>query len=64
MKCPKCNAEITLKIGSKVISKGAKVLTGMTTVLTLRCDKCSHIYQTPVISNSFISIKKDEKKSN
>ncbi len=51
-------------MGSKIVARGAKVLTGMTTILTVKCEKCDHIFQFPVSSNSFISIKKEGKKSN
>ena len=63
MNCPKCNNQIEIKLASKIIAKNAKVLTGMTTILTLKCEKCSNIFQLPVSSKSFISINKDNPKN-
>jgi RNase P subunit RPR2 len=60
MKCSKCGHEYQIKLGSKIISKGVKVLTAMTTIITISCEKCGQISQIPIGSSSFISVKQDE----
>lgn len=62
MKCPKCGNDIYLKLGAKLISKGCKVLTAMTTIITVECEKCNSMFQISMPSNSFMVIKKEEKK--
>lgn len=61
MKCNKCGNEISIKLGAKIMTKGCKVLTAMTTVLTVQCEKCSAFFQVPVQGNSFFSV--NEKKA-
>jgi len=60
MKCPKCGNEFNIKLASKVICQGCSMITALTTVLTLQCDKCKHVFQFPVPGNSVFSVKKDE----
>lgn len=62
MQCPKCKNEILIKLGSKLIIKGGQALTGMTTIITIKCEKCGHVFQIPLSSNSFISVKKQDNK--
>jgi len=59
MKCPKCGSDIQVGVGAKVITKGCKVLTSFTTILTCQCEKCGAIFQIPVESKSFMSVKED-----
>ena len=47
-----------IKMGSKLITKGCKVLTTMTVVVTGQCDKCGSMFQVPIKSDSAI-IKRD-----
>lgn len=58
MKC-KCGKGINIKMGSKLIAKGCKVLTAMTVIVTAQCEKWGAIFQVP-ITNSGAIIKKDE----
>ena len=57
MRC-KCGNEIDIKMASKVIGKGCKILTAMTLVVTVQCDKCGAIFQVPIKNNGAI-VKKD-----
>ncbi len=50
MKC-KCGNEIEMKMGSKLVSKGCKVLTAMTVIVTGQCEKCGSIFQVPIKSD-------------
>lgn len=60
MKCNKCGNEIDLKLGAKLIAKGCKVLTAMTTIITVQCENCNSLFQVPLSGNSIISIKGDK----
>ena len=40
-----------MKMGSKLISSGCKVLTAMTVVVTAQCDKCGSMFQIPIKSD-------------
>jgi len=53
MKC-KCGNNIDIKMGSRLISKGCKVLTAMTAVVTAQCIKCGEMFQVPIKSNGAI----------
>ncbi len=57
MKC-KCGNEIDIKMGSKLIAKGCKVLTAMTVIVTAQCDKCGLMFQVPVQTSGAV-VKKD-----
>ncbi len=59
MKCANCGKEFEVKIGSKLVSKGCKVLTAMTTIVTVQCEKCGAISQVPIASKSFLVVKKE-----
>jgi len=56
MKCISCGYDFDVKIASNVVSKNCKVLTNMTTVLTIQCGK---IFQIPVSSKTMMSVKED-----
>ncbi len=62
MKCPTCGKEITVKLGAKIVSKGCKILTAMTTIVTAQCENCGALFQLPITSKSFISVKQDKEK--
>ena len=53
MKC-KCGNEISIKMGTKIFSKGCKILTAMTVVVTAQCETCSFMFQVPIKSNGAI----------
>jgi len=53
MKC-KCGNEINIKMGSKLSSKGCRVLTAMTAVVTAQCEGCGAMFQVPIKSNGAI----------
>ena len=53
MKCNKCGHEYEIKLG-------AKILTAMTTIVTAQCEQCGQIFQVPVASKSFFTVKKKE----
>ena len=57
MKC-KCGNEIDIKMGSKLIVKGCKVLTAITVVVTAQCEKCGEMFQVPIKSDGSI-VKRD-----
>ena len=57
MKC-KCGNEIDIRMGSKLIAKGCRVLTAMTVVVTAQCEKCGAMFQVPIKSDGAI-VKKD-----
>jgi len=53
MKC-KCGNEINIKMGSKLMSKGCKVLTAMTVVVTAQCSECGAMFQVPIKSDGAV----------
>jgi len=53
MKC-KCGNDVDIKMGSKLISKGCRVLTAITRVVTAQCETCGHFFQVPIKSNGAI----------
>lgn len=57
MKC-KCGNEIDIKMGSKLLSRGCKVLTAVTIVVTAECEKCNLIFQVPIRSSG-LSVKRE-----
>ena len=57
MKC-KCGNDIDIKMGSKLISRGCKILTAMTVVVTAQCERCGLVFQVPIKSDGAI-IKKE-----
>jgi len=59
MKCV-CGNEFGVKLAAKSSCQGCRILTAMTTVLTVQCNKCGKIMQIPVQSKSVISVKKEE----
>lgn len=59
MKC-ECGNELALRVGSKVDSKGCKVLTNSTMILTVQCDVCKKIKQVSVSSGAFMSVNNQE----
>ena len=63
MKCPNCNSDILIQIGTRIKSKGCQILTTMTIVLTAQCDKCKTIFQVPVPGKKLLSIKEDNEES-
>jgi uncharacterized Zn finger protein len=59
MKCVKCGSDLMVRVGSKVHCEGCSVLSNMTTIVTVRCDKCGHVFQASVQSKNVFSVKKD-----
>ena len=59
MICIKCGKEIELRLASKVSAKGCKVLSSMTTIITIQCDNCNNILQIPLSNKSVISVNKE-----
>ena len=57
MKC-QCGNEINIRMGSKLIPQGCKILTAVTVVITAQCEKCGAMFQVPIHSNSAV-IKED-----
>jgi len=57
MKC-KCGNEINIRMGAKVDCRGCKILTSMTTIITVECSECHEKFQVPVSSGKYI-IKED-----
>ncbi|MAG07520.1 hypothetical protein CMI46_01770 [Candidatus Pacearchaeota archaeon] len=60
MKCPKCQKEFQIQLGSKIIVKGCKILTAVTAVVTTQCENCHAVFQVPINSKSIMSVKKKE----
>lgn len=61
MKCTKCSNEMLIKLGSKILTEGCEVLTAITTIITIKCDKCGALYQIPISGSSFMTVKKGKK---
>jgi hypothetical protein len=53
MKCA-CGNEIDIKMGSKLIVKGCKILTAITIIVTAQCERCGAMFQVPIKSNGAI----------
>ena len=53
MKC-KCGNEIAIKMGAKVDTRGCKVLTSMTTIITAECSISKEKFQVPISSSEYI----------
>jgi len=49
-----CGNEINIGIGAKIVAKGCKILTAMTVIVTVQCDKCRTIMQVPIKSDNSI----------
>ncbi len=62
MKCqnPECDNEILIHAASNIKTKNCHVLTNQTSILTIQCDKCKHIFQTSIQSKTFLSINKEK----
>tara|TARA_Y100000034_G_C6891973_1_gene410555 strand:+ start:1748 stop:1924 length:177 start_codon:yes stop_codon:yes gene_type:complete len=58
MKCG-CGNDFSVIIGSQVKTKNCSILTSMTTVVTAQCDKCKAVFQLPVKSGKYVSVKKE-----
>jgi hypothetical protein len=58
MKC-KCGNDIDIKMASKLVGKGCKILTAMTAVVTAQCGKCGAIFQVPIRSDGAIVLRDD-----
>ncbi|MBS3079664.1 hypothetical protein J4218_06080 [Candidatus Pacearchaeota archaeon] len=58
MKC-KCGNQIDVKMASRVHCSGAKLLTSLTTILTLECLDCGEKFQIPISSSDYVA-KEDE----
>ena len=54
-----CGNEISIKMGSKVVPTGCKILTAVTVIVTAQCDKCGIMFQVPIKSDGAISVSKD-----
>ncbi|MEM3113319.1 MAG: hypothetical protein QXI33_02755 [Candidatus Pacearchaeota archaeon] len=61
MKCQRCGNEFEIKLGSKLISKGCKILTAMIAIVTIQCEHCGQVFQVPVQSKSFFTVKREKK---
>ncbi|MBI2629904.1 hypothetical protein HYW76_02290 [Candidatus Pacearchaeota archaeon] len=59
VKCNKCNKELTIKLASKVKCKDCKLLGSMTTILTVYCNNCKHIFQIPISSKEILNIQEE-----
>ena len=53
MKC-NCGNDMEIRMGSKLIVKGYKVLTAITVVVTAQCEKCGSMFQVPIKSDGAI----------
>jgi hypothetical protein len=57
MRC-QCGNEIDVILGAKLISKGCKVLTAVTVVVTVQCEKCGAVFQLPIKNDETIVVEK------
>lgn len=53
MKC-KCGNQIDIKMGARLDCRGCKVLTSMTTIITVECLMCGEKFQVPISSKDYI----------
>lgn len=60
MKCLNCGNEIKIALGTKIAAKGCKILTNLTTIVTVQCENCNHVFQESLESKSFMSVKEDK----
>ena len=60
MKCEKCGNDIKIALGTNLINKGCKVLTSITSIVTVQCEKCNHVFQVSINSKSFMNVKEDK----
>lgn len=59
MKCENCGNKILIQIATKINSKNCKVLTNLTSIITIQCENCKRIFQVPIQNKSFFSVGKD-----
>ena len=59
MKCPHCGEELIIQVASKVNCKGCRILTAMTSIATIQCEKCKHVFQIPIQSKGIFGVKKE-----
>jgi hypothetical protein len=53
MKC-KCGNEINVKMAAKLACKGGRILTSMTTIISVECEKCREKFQLPISSSEYV----------
>ncbi|MBR9704203.1 hypothetical protein GOV12_02235 [Candidatus Pacearchaeota archaeon] len=53
MKC-KCGNDIKVAVAGGVKSEGCKVLTSITSIVTVQCEKCGSIFQVSITSKNAI----------
>ncbi len=53
MKC-KCGNNINVRMAAKVECNGCKMLTSMTTIMTVECNECGEKFQIPISSENYI----------
>ena len=58
MKC-KCGNPIDVNMAAKLSCKDCKILTSMTTILTVECSNCREKFQIPISSAEYI-VKENE----
>ena len=58
MKCSKCGNEMKIALAAKVKCENCRILTTMTTIMTVQCEKCKSIFQIPLTTKSFLTVKK------
>ena len=59
MKCIHCGEELIIQIASKVNCKGCKVLAEITSVVTVQCEKCRHVFQVPIQTKGIFGVRKE-----
>ena len=62
MKCANCENEFKIQLGARVNCSGCNVLTAMTTILTVQCEKCKAVFQLPLQSADVVKVEKGKKK--
>ncbi|GBE20636.1 MAG TPA: hypothetical protein ENG87_03650 [Candidatus Pacearchaeota archaeon] len=60
MKCPHCNQDLFIQIATKTNCKNCRILPNMTSIVTVQCDKCKHVFQIPIQSKSILGVKEDK----
>ncbi|PIN91241.1 hypothetical protein COU57_01415 [Candidatus Pacearchaeota archaeon CG10_big_fil_rev_8_21_14_0_10_32_14] len=60
MNCPHCGNVFVIKLAAKVNCIGCRVLSSMTTIMTIECEKCNQISQLPIQNKTIMNIEKDK----
>ena len=60
MKCPNCNQDILIQLATKINCNKCKVITSTTSIITVQCEACKHIFQVPIQSKRIFGVRRDD----